>query len=693
MFRFSVITIFWIRYLCCLAKTIFIDTDQIDNEGITIMRIKKLILNEKDLKDSGLKSIDSVKIGSLVALVGKNGSGKTRFLKAIERKLNNIELIDVLEECYEYLPSQIYSYKQKYSQSKETYASYLKLIEAQEQQKKTPNDEALKQHVADLRNDYENKSKHHKINVNTLMQTSKYIQKEVKKRVKIIKHDDLRALKATFDSKEESVLSFEDIIESTNGSIEVNEFSMISNSALKFLRRLPHKLNYDDIETRGNIKKFRARVSHKRYMKLKGMIQSFLGKKLDWGSRRTSIDEHDDHINIKATGYWTLDGREFNYNDLSEGEKVLFAYALLLFLLDTNPRVNFKDSIIVIDEPELNLHPKAQIHLIESLKDLVQETGQLFIATHSLPIVANLDYGAINLVRDSEWCTPSSVVPFHSIDELMGFDEHYNTMVEFLVSPPSWAMTRFMAQCFEKPEVFEVASNNDPQRKVFSDLIQGDPITILDFGAGKGRLLDAVFENEGTKKRITAYDCFDVDTANNDLLKKKGARKVLNVLEDIDKEKYDLIVMVNVLHEISIKHWKETLNTVKSALTFDGYLAIVEDTELPIGELPNENGFLLLGKEEFKILLGDKTSFITPDTAQYKNRIICSLVHRGDIAFMTNNILIKTLETLKMNSLKSIKDFRKQPSKDVKLGRLYALKANLFVNAELSLKWLYNEKS
>ena len=146
--------------------------------------------------------------------------------------------------------------------------------------------------------------------------------------------------------------------------------------------------------------------------------------------------------------------------------------------------------------------------------------------------------------------------------------------------------------------------------------------------------------------------------------------------------------MVNVLHEIHIKFWTKTLNKLKKSLNKDGFVAIIEDTELPIGELPNEHGFLILGKEELNILLGNGISFIDSNIERYKNRIICGIIQKNEMNSITKNVLIKTLEIFKTNSLKSIIEYRNISEPELSLGRLYALKANLYMNSELASKFL-----
>lgn len=652
------------------------------------MRIKKLILRKADILNNGLAEFNCSRLNNTLALVGKNGSGKTRYLKTIEKKIENIEFLDFVDEEFEYIPKSIQELLENHDKFKDTYRSFIELKKLQGENKKNPESIEIGKKLAAAQRKYQYHQLKTGVQTNQYDQLNNNLRLEVKKRLKVIKPNDFRALKASFDTNDKGKATFQNIIDSTNENIEINELSMISESALTYLQRLPHKLAYDDIDTRGDEKKFKNRVAYKRFKILGDLVFEFLGKRLEWKSRESNVDEFDDYIAIKAKGYWLLNNRELNYNDFSDGEKVLFTYALLLFLLNTNPRIKFKESIIIIDEPELNLHPKAQLKLLESLQALIKDEGQLIIATHSLSIVANLEYSSIFLVREGKLYSPSSTVPFDSIDDLMGFNEHYNKIVEFLVSTPSWAMTNFMAQCFDNPDVFESASNNDPQLEVFKKLIVNENLNVLDFGSGKGRLLEKIKESKEVSERIKVYDCFDVAPEFNDLVISKGATRVINNLNKIEDEKYDLVVVVNVLHEIHIEYWTKTLNKLKKSLNENGFIAIIEDTELPIGELPNEHGFLILGKEELKILLGKGVLFINSNIERYQNRIMCGIIQKNEMNSVNKNVLIKTLNKLKSNSLKSIIEYRNISEPALKLGRLYALKANLYLNSELAKSFL-----
>jgi len=74
---------------------------------------------------------------------------------------------------------------------------------------------------------------------------------------------------------------------------------------------------------------------------------------------------------------------DFHYKNLSGGEKAAFDILLDVFV----KRDEAADAVFCIDEPELHVATGLQGRLIASILDLLPETTQLWIATHSIGIV------------------------------------------------------------------------------------------------------------------------------------------------------------------------------------------------------------------------------------------------------------------------------------------------------------------
>ncbi|QYR60953.1 AAA family ATPase [Fusobacterium polymorphum] len=86
---------------------------------------------------------------------------------------------------------------------------------------------------------------------------------------------------------------------------------------------------------------------------------------------------------------------EFDINDLSSGEKQLFLRTLSIKMLEP------KNSIILIDEPELSLHPKWQQRIVEVYKN-IGENNQIIVATHSPHILGSVSNENIFILYRNE---------------------------------------------------------------------------------------------------------------------------------------------------------------------------------------------------------------------------------------------------------------------------------------------------
>ena len=76
-------------------------------------------------------------------------------------------------------------------------------------------------------------------------------------------------------------------------------------------------------------------------------------------------------------------GTSFLVGAASSGERELLIYLFAIYML------NVRDALIVVDEPELHLHPKWQKTLLKLFIDLSQSTGNQFVfATHSPTFVS-----------------------------------------------------------------------------------------------------------------------------------------------------------------------------------------------------------------------------------------------------------------------------------------------------------------
>jgi predicted ATPase len=89
----------------------------------------------------------------------------------------------------------------------------------------------------------------------------------------------------------------------------------------------------------------------------------------------------DKNESIPSNLFIELPSKEvITFNDLSSGEKEVF------FILSFFIRHNVENAIIVIDEPELHLHPELSRLLIRNIKS-IRKGNQIWIATHNSEII------------------------------------------------------------------------------------------------------------------------------------------------------------------------------------------------------------------------------------------------------------------------------------------------------------------
>ena len=90
-------------------------------------------------------------------------------------------------------------------------------------------------------------------------------------------------------------------------------------------------------------------------------------------------------------------GEVFSIDELSTGEKTLLSKVLYLYLKE------IKDSVILIDEPELSLHPKWQNQVLKLYENFAKEYNcQIIIATHSPHIIGSAKNEYIRILTINE---------------------------------------------------------------------------------------------------------------------------------------------------------------------------------------------------------------------------------------------------------------------------------------------------
>ena len=112
---------------------------------------------------------------------------------------------------------------------------------------------------------------------------------------------------------------------------------------------------------------------------------------LDMDIEMIGVNKNSDNMPLFKNKF----GIEFDINSLSSGEKQLFLRAMTLKMLDIN------NSVILIDEPEISLHPKWQQKIVKVYEG-IGENNQIIIATHSPHIVSSVKSESLKLLVKSD---------------------------------------------------------------------------------------------------------------------------------------------------------------------------------------------------------------------------------------------------------------------------------------------------
>ncbi len=133
---------------------------------------------------------------------------------------------------------------------------------------------------------------------------------------------------------------------------------------------------------------------NKRNNEITEILQKFITEVLDGldlDFTYSYIDE-DDNIFFQNSS-----NEKFKISELSTGEQTLLSKVLYLFFKD------YKDKVILIDEPELSLHPSWQNKVLKIYENFALKNNcQIIIATHSPHIISSAKNEYLRFLRKNE---------------------------------------------------------------------------------------------------------------------------------------------------------------------------------------------------------------------------------------------------------------------------------------------------
>jgi len=397
----------------------------------------------------------------------------------------------------------------------------------------------------------------------------------------------------------------------------------------------------------------------------------------------------------------TLFGHPIAQANLSEGQSLLLQMAVALHA----QHKRLDGLVLLLDEPESHLHPAAIIRTLDRLRK-ANPSGQIWIATHSVPVLAALPIESIWYVNEGEvaWAGRN---PEIVLEGLLGGPDGRRQVEEFLALPAQFAGHRFAAECLIPPKAVNTGPD-DPQARQVREFCEmavgaGTRLKILDFGAGQGRLLSAMHERwqgEGRFSDCVDYRAFEPYPDPEGQLARNVAaaygtdvgNRVLagpDSLAMIDPSSVDVVVMCNVLHEIPPEEWKKVFGEngqVTRVLKPGGKLLILEDMEIPHGELAHRFGFLLLDHLHLYKLMSctERDSEKIETVVAINDSLKAHVVPAGLLGRTTRESTIAALEDLQNTARNEVRKIRNQDPNS-RSGRKHALWTQLLVNADLGL--------
>lgn len=424
-------------------------------------------------------------------------------------------------------------------------------------------------------------------------------------------------------------------------------------------------------------------IAKENFERLQEIVKRFIGVKL---SRNKD-------------GVVTIFGNPIAQAQLSDGQIILLQLCVAIYAQGAQ----LSNYILLMDEPENHLHPSAVIEMIDKIRELNPE-GQIWIATHSIALLSHFDPSCIWYVKDGS-VSYSGRKPEQVLEGLLGNEENIQKLHSFMNLPDEFAVNRFAFECLLPPGVAD-SDTADPQFAQFKGILESiwsggkEKISLLDYGAGKGRMISNLAENSRINPGMLDYVAFDEYATNKDTCVKNigcfyndAENRYFNAIEELrtkrDDKSFDLILMCNVLHEIPHNRWIPLFKDLRQLLKDDGKLLLIEDCKIPVGELPHQKGFVVLNtlhlKDLFAIPATEKAFLANDARPEEPGRLMAHLIPACYLDKITSHTMKKAFEDLHDTSIRKIKQIRAQ-EQTYKNGMAHAFWTQQLANATLCLE-------
>lgn len=363
-----------------------------------------------------------------------------------------------------------------------------------------------------------------------------------------------------------------------------------------------------------------------------------------------------------------------NYLDLfSPGERVLLYMSIFFSLRKTRESAR---RVIILDEPETHLHPKALLQFIHVLREAYPNT-ELWIATHNLFLLPEFQFENIVYMENGCVCNRNSTLYQKILSSMLGEDR--TATQEFFASLHQWQYFEFISACFRAPVTLDKIDEKDEQVRIFYQAMTEHKIRkILDFGGGRGRLALSM-----QKLQVAEWDGVEYHILEQTVYEESECFKVFDDIEKADND-YDCVVMMNVLHEIDPDEWPDIFGRLYPRMKPNSCLLLVEVEALRDGEYPNETGYVLLDKPEMGLLFCEKNPNSLVLKRNQKSKAF--VIPREDLPKVKTETVSRAIQKLEKRTYEEIKAIRQEGQKPSN-SRRYAFLLQQHMNAKL-----YNDR-
>ncbi len=613
-----------------------------------LMKITSINIEKENIA-TGLESINLPQLDNIVILAGPNGAGKSRILEVVEGKLKTIPT------------------KRDLAFSKREIRVAEGDLLQERSQIRNMESSKIERYIEGLQNQIDSYTKI--LNWNEIITDVEYdgpvnVVHAVPKSTNLIDYRDKSFRKSAQASQ----------------SVKKLGINSLHDGTLSYIKEVQTRAFYAS-HPKSEIEEEDKLEAHANSKILEELIEKFLHTRLG-----TNLD-----------GDPLMFDKIIPQAGLSDGQKILLQLCVQIHAQGES----LKNLIIMMDEPENHLHPAASIDLIRAIKEAAPDC-QIWVATHSIPILSYFNDATLLFVENGKVGFSGST-PERVLESLVGDDERVQKIRDFTSLPSIYAMNRYAAECLLPPTVV-AAKDKDDQTLQIQNLIKeikgkkdGAILKVLDFGAGKGRLLESLASTESAVEQhidYVAYDEFDDDTeyCKNVIETVYGEStdryfsKHNDLTAKLGKETFDLIIMCNVLHEIDPKEWLKLFGetgAITSLLSKDGVLLLVEDEEIPVGEKAHTKGFIVFDTTELRTLFAIKEPIVMSDQRN-DGRLKAHVIEKEWLTRITAKTRKDALIDRKKRAMSEIIDLR-NAEPNYKNGRKHSFWVQQLANAELAL--------